>query len=259
MRQRRVDVVDAQRDVVQAGPALPHELRDRRLRRRGLEQLERRQPVELYLVRPHRCDATSSGASTCSPRASRKKCERRLQPLHRDADVVQHRPHQYDLATKDVTAFCLKARASRRSAAASGSTSRAMTSDTMRAHSSAGIRSATCTAARARHRVAQARRRSARARGPRRSWPPRCSRQRPTAAQTASTPTPRRRLGLQHRRPPLAGASLPQRQARLHRLHQPIGIRPVGLVDHEHVRDLHDAGLQRLHVVAGPGHEHARS
>ena len=30
----------------------------------------------------------------------------------------------------------------------------------------------------------------------------------------------------------------------------------IGLVDREHVRDLHDPGLQRLHGVPRAGHEH---
>ena len=42
LRQRRVDVVDAQRDVMQARAALLDELRDRRVGRRRLEQFERR-------------------------------------------------------------------------------------------------------------------------------------------------------------------------------------------------------------------------
>ena len=42
LRQRRGDVVDPQRDVVQARPALLHVLRDRRIGRGRFEQLERR-------------------------------------------------------------------------------------------------------------------------------------------------------------------------------------------------------------------------
>ena len=42
LRERRVDVVDAQRDVMEPGPALLDELRDRRVGRGRLEQFERR-------------------------------------------------------------------------------------------------------------------------------------------------------------------------------------------------------------------------
>ena len=53
-----------------------------------------------------------------------------------------------------------------------------------------------------------------------------------------------------------SGAERLQRQVRRHRLHQAVGALAVGLVDDEDVGDLHDAGLDRLHVVAGAGHEH---
>ena len=65
-----------------------------------------------------------------------------------------------------------------------------------------------------------------------------------------------RRLGLDDRRPPLALAKTLQGQVRLDRGHRAIGAVAIALVDDEDVRDLHDAGLERLHVVAGPGHEH---
>ena len=57
------------------------------------------------------------------------------------------------------------------------------------------------------------------------------------------------------RRPPLAGAVGMQRQVRLDRRHQPIGALAIRLVDDEDVGDLHDAGLERLHVVARAGHQ----
>ena len=65
-----------------------------------------------------------------------------------------------------------------------------------------------------------------------------------------------RRFGLEHRRAPLALSKRLQRQARRHRLHDPIGALAVGLVHHEDVGNLHDAGLDRLHIVAGAGHQH---
>ena len=46
-----------------------------------------------------------------------------------------------------------------------------------------------------------------------------------------------------------------QRQVRLDRRHHPVGAVAVGLVDDEDVGDLHDPGLERLHIVAGAGHE----
>ena len=46
-----------------------------------------------------------------------------------------------------------------------------------------------------------------------------------------------------------------QRQVRLDRRDEAIGAFTVRLVDHEDVGDLHDAGLERLHLVAGAGHQ----
>ena len=44
-------------------------------------------------------------------------------------------------------------------------------------------------------------------------------------------------------------------QVRLDRRDQPLGAFAIGLVDDEDVGDLHDAGLERLHLVAGAGHQ----
>ena len=71
LRQRRGDVVDPQRDVVQPGPALLDVFRDRRIRRGGLEQFELTDSPDRHEMRADRCDATSSGASTSRPSASR--------------------------------------------------------------------------------------------------------------------------------------------------------------------------------------------
>ena len=60
-RKRRVNVLDAQRDVVKAGAALLDESRDRRLRRRRLEQFEARFASRLRVLVP----------SISSPSASR--------------------------------------------------------------------------------------------------------------------------------------------------------------------------------------------
>ena len=46
-----------------------------------------------------------------------------------------------------------------------------------------------------------------------------------------------------------------QRQHRFDRCHRPVRPFPVCLIDDENVRDLHDAGLQRLDLVAAPGHD----
>ena len=46
-----------------------------------------------------------------------------------------------------------------------------------------------------------------------------------------------------------------QRQHRLDRRRRAIGALAIGLVHDEDVRNLHDAGLERLHLVAGAGHQ----
>ena len=51
-------------------------------------------------------------------------------------------------------------------------------------------------------------------------------------------------------------AEMLQREVRLDRRHHAIGAVAIALVDHEDVGDLHDAGLERLHVVAGARHQH---
>ena len=65
------------------------------------------------------------------------------------------------------------------------------------------------------------------------------------------------RFGLEDRRPPLGRRrNVCSDRVRGDRLHQPIRAFAIGLVDDEDVGDLHDAGLHRLHIVAGAGHEH---
>ncbi len=59
-----------------------------------------------------------------------------------------------------------------------------------------------------------------------------------------------RRIGGRHPSP----ADGLQREQRLNRGRGPIGALAVGLVDHEDVGDLHDPGLQRLHIVSGAGY-----
>ena len=82
-----------------------------------------------------------------------------------------------------------------------------------------------------------------------------CARNRSIVSTSSGTPFAGRRLGLHDRRPPLAGRERLQRQHRLDRRHRPIGALAIGLVDDEDVGDLHDAGLERLHLVAGARHE----
>ena len=64
------------------------------------------------------------------------------------------------------------------------------------------------------------------------------------------------RLGLDDRRPPVAGFERLQREVGGNRLRQPVGPLAVRLVDDEDVGDFHDAGLERLDLVAGAGHQH---
>ena len=63
----------------------------------------------------------------------------------------------------------------------------------------------------------------------------------------------RQRLGQQDRRPALG---LGERDDRAHLVQHRLRGGVIHLVDRDHVRDLHDPGLQRLHRVARAGHEH---
>src|SRR5712691_1200720 len=62
------------------------------------------------------------------------------------------------------------------------------------------------------------------------------------------------RVGEDDRRRP--GALLVERQDRAHLVQHRLRGRVIHLVDRDHVGDLHDPGLQRLHRVAGAGHQH---
>ena len=66
-------------------------------------------------------------------------------------------------------------------------------------------------------------------------------------------PLAARRLGAQDRHLPFVRA-LRERQHAADLAHHRVGHRVVGLVDHDDVRDLHHAGLQRLDGVATAGH-----
>ena len=64
-----------------------------------------------------------------------------------------------------------------------------------------------------------------------------------------------RRDGLQHQGPPFAARVGVKREVSFHCRHEPIGPVAVRLVHDEDVRDLHDARLERLHLVARAGDE----
>ena len=68
-------------------------------------------------------------------------------------------------------------------------------------------------------------------------------------------PLPGRRFGLHDRRPPAPAGVGVEREQRLDRRHRAIRPLAIRLVDHEDVGDLHDPGLERLHLVARAGHE----
>ena len=91
---RRVDIVDAQGDVMQARPALVHVLRDRRIGGGRLEQFE----VRLPDVDELRTDALRRHLLGCFDlEAKRVAIERECgrQILHRDTDMVQGRLHEF--------------------------------------------------------------------------------------------------------------------------------------------------------------------
>ena len=64
------------------------------------------------------------------------------------------------------------------------------------------------------------------------------------------------RFGLEDRGTPVVRLERLQREHRDDRLREAIGAIAIRLVDDEDVRDFHDARFERLHFVAGPGHEH---
>ena len=81
-----------------------------------------------------------------------------------------------------------------------------------------------------------------------------CARCSASASSSSSTPSPRwasvRRTGTCH---PSPGT---ERQHAADVAHHRRGERVIGLVDDDHVRDLHHAGFQRLDRIAGAGHQH---
>ena len=81
-----------------------------------------------------------------------------------------------------------------------------------------------------------------------------CARCASSCSTSSSTPWPRAAsvLTIGTRQPRLGR----QRQHAADLAHHRVGQRVVGLVDDDHVGDLHDAGLQRLDRVARAGHQH---
>ena len=90
------------------------------------------------------------------------------------------------------------------------------------------------------------------------SWPLPASQApcRSISSTTSSTPSPLAATVLTMGHPPaLVGAAVAQRQHVAQVAHDRVGAVAVGLVDHEDVGDLEDAGLGRLDAVAHPGRE----
>ena len=92
VRQRRAQVLDAQRDVVEPGSARLDERRNRRVGRGGLEQLERgRAGVEHVRADPLRGHVL--GRFDLEPERVAIERQRLVEALDRDADVIEHRFH----------------------------------------------------------------------------------------------------------------------------------------------------------------------
>ena len=82
-----------------------------------------------------------------------------------------------------------------------------------------------------------------------------CSRKRSIASSSSATPLAGRRFGLDDRRPPLLRAERLQRQQRLDRRDGASAPSRSALFIDEDVGDLHDAGLERLDLVARAWHD----
>ena len=93
------DVRHPQGDVVEARAALVDVLGNRRLRRRGLEQLELRFPHR-HQVRADVLRRDLFGRFDLETERVAIKRERHRQILHRDTDVIENRFHRLELATK---------------------------------------------------------------------------------------------------------------------------------------------------------------
>jgi hypothetical protein len=94
VRQRRLDVVDPQCHMVQAGAPLVDELRDRRVGRRRLEHLERRRPgIQERRADPLRPNLLAGLDVEAEHVLEERKGSRQI--AYRDPDVVQDGFHQF--------------------------------------------------------------------------------------------------------------------------------------------------------------------
>src|SRR5919198_3369294 len=91
--ERRMDVVDAQRDVVNPRPALLDVLRDWRVRRGCFQQLQFRL-ADGYEMRPHGLGRDLLGRLDLEPQRIAIKGERGGEILYRDADVIENCFHR---------------------------------------------------------------------------------------------------------------------------------------------------------------------
>ena len=92
LRDGSLNIVDAQRDVVQARTALLDVLRNRRFGAGRLEQLELRFPNR-HEVRPHVLTRHFLRRFNLQPQRIAIERERRGQILYSDADVIKSRSH----------------------------------------------------------------------------------------------------------------------------------------------------------------------
>jgi len=95
LRERRVDVLDTQRDVVQPGAALLDVLRDRRFGSGRLEQFEAGL-ADRHEMRAHVLRRDVLGRLDLEPERVAVERGRGRQILHRDADVIEDRLHFND-------------------------------------------------------------------------------------------------------------------------------------------------------------------
>ena len=94
VRERRLDVVDAQRDVMQAGAALLDELRDRRVGRGRFEQLERRLAGVEEMWRGRAATRSPRWPRRAGPSTSLKNASEACRSLDRDPDVIENGFHR---------------------------------------------------------------------------------------------------------------------------------------------------------------------
>ena len=85
--ERSLDIVDPQGDVMQTGPALPEKFRDRRIRRRRLQQLQRR-GARCEKLRAYALGRDIFRRLHLEAQAVAKECQGRFQIGDSDTDVV---------------------------------------------------------------------------------------------------------------------------------------------------------------------------